>query len=69
MPSPGNDSRFNFEADSTLDELIEQQSVAAVGDLSTFKGGWPDDEPAETFLAALREWRVHAASGRNDRAA
>jgi hypothetical protein len=40
-----------------------------VNDLSVLQGGWPDDEPIEDFLAALREWRGHDKNGQNDRAA
>lgn len=69
MPPTAKDPRFNFEANPTLDELIEQQGKGPVNDLSIFQGGWPDDEPIEDFLAALREWRGHARSGQNDRAA
>lgn len=57
MPPTVNDPRFNFEANPTLEELLEQQGKGPVSDLSIFQGGWPDDEPIEDFLAALREWR------------
>jgi hypothetical protein len=69
MESTANDPRFNFEANPTLDELLAQQGRKPVKDLSVFEGGWPDDEPLEEFLAALREWRGHTAGGRNDCAA
>jgi len=69
MPSTSNDPRFNFEANPTLDELLEQQGIGPISDVSVFAGGWPDDEPVEEFLAALREWRGHARGNQNDRAA
>jgi hypothetical protein len=69
VPSASNDPRLNFYANPTLDELLEQQGKGPVNDLSVFQGGWPDDEPIEDFLAALREWRGHARSGQNDCAA
>ncbi len=69
MPVTLNDPRFNFEANPTLDELLEHQGVEPISDLSVFGGGWPDDEPVEEFLAALREWRGHAEGSENDRAA
>ena len=69
MPSTAHDPRFNFEANPTLDELIKQQGKGPVNDLSVFQGGWPEDEPVEDFVAALREWRVHARSVQDDRAA
>ncbi|MGD1070739.1 MAG: hypothetical protein ABSB15_11415 [Bryobacteraceae bacterium] len=69
MPSTANDPRFNFEANPTLEELIAQQGKGPVNDLSVFQGGWPEDEPVEDFVAALREWRGHARSIQDDRAA
>jgi hypothetical protein len=69
MPPDEKDPRFNFDANPTLEELIQQQGKGPVDDLSIFKGGWPDDEPIEDFLAALREWRGHAGNTQNDRAA
>ena len=55
-----NDLRFNFEANPTLEELLKQQGKGPINNLSVLAGGWPDDEPVEDFIAALREWRGHA---------
>ena len=68
MVPAANDPRFNFDAKPTLDELLEQQGKGPVSDLSIFQGGWPDDEPVEDFLLALREWRGHTTGGQNNRA-
>ena len=69
MPSTANDPRFNFEANPTLEGLIAQQGKGPVNDLSVFHGGWPEDESVEDFVAVLREWRGHARSVQDDRAA
>jgi hypothetical protein len=37
--------------------LAEQQGVQPVDDFSPLLGGWPEDEPIDDFLAAVREWR------------
>ena len=68
MP-PASDPCSDFEANPTVDELLEQQGTGPISDLSAFGGGWPDDESVEDFLAALREWRGHAEGNQNDRAA
>jgi len=53
-----NDPRFNFYASPALDELIAQQGKGPVMDPKVLIGDfWPEDEPIEAFLAALREWR------------
>jgi hypothetical protein len=63
----GNDPRFNFDANSTLGELIAQQGKGPVTDVRILHGDfWPEDEPIEDFLAALHEWRGH---NKTDRAA
>ena len=69
MLPASNDPRLSFEANPTLAELIAQQGKGPVNDLSEFEGGWPEDESVEDFVAAVREWRGHAGSGRNDRSA
>ena len=62
-----NDPRENFFASPTEDELIAQQGKGPIDDASILLGDfWPEDEPVEEFLAALREWRGH---DRADRAA
>jgi hypothetical protein len=37
--------------------LAEQQGVHPIADFSSLLGGWPEDEPIDGFLAALRDWR------------
>ena len=62
-----NDPRYNFYASPLVDELIAQQAKKTIADPRTLLGDfWPEDEPVEDFLAALREWRGH---NRADRAA
>ena len=68
MVTSPNDPRLSFDANPTLEELVAQQGKAPVSDLSVFQGGWPEDEPVEDFVAAVREWRGHTKS-QNDRAA
>jgi hypothetical protein len=68
MVTSPNDPRLSFDANPTLEELVAQQGKAPVADLSVFQGGWPEDEPVEDFVAAVREWRGHTKS-QNDRAA
>ena len=60
-----NDRRYNFYSGLTIDELIAQQGKAPVRDPKILLGDfWPEDEPVEEFLAALREWRGHNKSDR-----
>ena len=61
--------RFSFQASLNEEELLRQQCKGVIDDLAVCLGGWPDDEPIEEFLIALREWRGHQAGSRNDRAA
>jgi hypothetical protein len=61
------DSEHNFYASPTAEELIAQQGKGPITDPTVLLGDfWPEDEPVERFLAALREWRGH---NRTDRAA
>ena len=60
-----NDPRFNFDANPTVDELIAQQGKSPIKDPRSLMGDfWPEDEPIERFLSALREWRGHNKSDR-----
>lgn len=60
-----NDPRFNFDANPTVDELIAQQGKSPIIDPRSLMGDfWPEDEPIERFLSALREWRGHRKSDR-----
>jgi len=55
-----NDPRYNFDADPSLDEIIDQQAKGPITDLSDLHGDfWPEEESIEDFLAALHEWRGH----------
>jgi len=54
------DPQHAFEANPTLDEIIEQQGKGPITDVAVLHGNfWPEDEPIEDFLAALHEWRGH----------
>jgi hypothetical protein len=65
-----NDPRFNFEATPTLDELITQQGKGPITDIRVLHGDfWPEDEPIENFLTALREWRGPGKTSKSDPAA
>ena len=60
-----NDPRFNFYASPSPDELIAQQDKGPIQDPKTLLGDfWPEDEPVEEFLSALREWRGHDQADR-----
>jgi hypothetical protein len=60
-----NDPRHDFYANPTVDELIAQQRREPIRDPRTLLGDfWPEDEPIEEFLAALRRWRGHDKSDR-----
>jgi hypothetical protein len=60
-----NDPRQNFYANPTVDELIAQQGKEPIRDPRILLGDfWPEDEPIEEFLAALRQWRGHDKSDR-----
>jgi hypothetical protein len=37
--------------------LAEHQGVQPVADFDALLGGWPEDEPIDDFIAAVREWR------------
>ena len=37
--------------------LAERQGVQPVTDFDAFLGGWPEDEPLDDFIAAIRMWR------------
>jgi len=60
-----NDPRHDFYANPTVDELIAQQRKEPIRDPRSLLGDfWPEDEPIEEFLAALRQWRGHDKSDR-----
>ncbi len=37
--------------------LAKRQGVQPVVGFDALLGGWPEDEPVEDFVAAVREWR------------
>ncbi len=37
--------------------LAKHQGVQPVTDFDALLGGWPEDEPVDDFIAAVREWR------------
>jgi hypothetical protein len=52
--------KYSREGHPTVDELIAEQRVAFPRDPHDLLGGfWPEEEPIDDFLAALREWRGH----------
>ena len=60
-----NDPRHDFYGNPTVDELIAQQRQEPIPDPRVLLGDfWPEDEPIEEFLAALRQWRGHDKSDR-----
>ena len=59
------DPCHDFYANPTVDELIAQQRIEPIRDPTILLGDfWPEDEPIEEFLAALRQWRGHDKSDR-----
>lgn len=51
----------------SIEELMSEQRVAPVSDARQLLGDfWPEDESADDFITAVREWRGH---NRNDQAA
>jgi hypothetical protein len=59
------DPRHGFYADPTVDELIAQQRKEPIRDPRLPPGDfWPEDEPIEEFLTAVRQWRGHDKSDR-----
>jgi len=50
-PSP------DFWQGDDVHTLAEHQGVQPITDLDALAGGWPEDEPVDDFIAAVREWR------------
>ncbi len=47
----------DFWQDDDVHTLAEHQGVQPVADFDALLGGWPEDEPVDDFIAAVREWR------------
>jgi hypothetical protein len=46
-----------------IDELVAEQGVIFPRDPRELLGDfWPEDEPIDDFLRALREWRGHGST-------
>ena len=57
-PRPAEAAASFFDARTSLDVLAAQQNVRPVEDFEKLLGDfWPDDESADDFVAAVREWR------------
>ncbi len=54
---PPTSSSPDFWRAADVHTLAERQGVQPVEDLDALLGGWPEDEPVEDFVAAVREWR------------
>lgn len=51
----------------TLDELAARQGVAQVGDFDALLGDfWPEEESADDFIAAVRQWRREDSLARGE---
>jgi hypothetical protein len=60
-----NDSRYDFWADPSIEELIAQEGTGPIDDVSVLHGNFrPEEERIEDFIAALHEWRGHNRPGR-----
>lgn len=55
LPATPPSARFWQAVD--IETLAERQGVQAVTDFEGLLGGWPEDETADDFVAAIREWR------------
>ena len=47
----------DFWRGADVHALAERQGVQPVEDFDALLGGWPEDEPVDDFVAAVREWR------------
>jgi len=54
---PATSSVPDFWEDIGLHVLAERQDVRPVDDFDALLGGWPEDEPIDDFIVAVREWR------------
>ena len=57
---PRNGARNQAKGHPSLEELQAEQGTGPITDVRVLRGDfWPEDEPIEDFLEALREWRGH----------
>ncbi len=54
---PAISSSQDFWNGADVRVLAERQGVQPVKSFDALLGGWPDDEPIEDFLQAIRAWR------------
>jgi hypothetical protein len=47
----------DFWQGDDMHALAGYQGVQPVADFDALLGGWPEDEPIDDFIAAVREWR------------
>lgn len=53
--------KYIREGHPTVEDLAAEQGVVFPRDPRELLGDfWPEDEPVDEFLSALREWRGHA---------
>jgi hypothetical protein len=48
---------LDFWQGDDVHTLAQHQGVQPVADFDALLGGWPEDEPVDDFIAAVREWR------------
>lgn len=54
----GESMSYSFNARPDLQTLADEQGVKVADDFDTLLGDfWPEEESADEFVAALREWR------------
>jgi len=54
---PRTSQSLDFWRGADVHTLARSQGVQPVEDFDALSGGWPEDEPIEEFVAAVREWR------------
>jgi hypothetical protein len=54
---PASPPASDFWQGVELRTLIQQQGVQPIPDFDTLLGGWPEDEPVDDFVVAIRGWR------------
>jgi hypothetical protein len=54
---PVSPSSPDFWPGVDLRVLAERQGAQPITDWAALLGGWPEDEPIDDFIAAVREWR------------